>query len=136
MEMKKLQVWVSKEVDLKLRQLIAQKYGKYQRGLLSYEVESALKEWIALHTKAQASLHMEKLNPNPKVYVVWQEVKSYLSKNYYADLKPSQQVNIIHLREAVKAVRGGDKRTVEKWLNLFREFKLVKHITGAIWEIL
>jgi hypothetical protein len=48
-----LKVWISEELDGKLRELIAQKYKKYEKGLLSYEVEQALQTWLALHVEPQ-----------------------------------------------------------------------------------
>jgi len=34
------------------------------------------------------------------------------------------------------AVRGGDRRTIDKWLNIFVKMGLVKPITSATWEII
>jgi hypothetical protein len=48
-----LHIWLSPEIDDKLRELIFKKYSKYEKGLLSHEVEEALKNWLLLHTQTQ-----------------------------------------------------------------------------------
>jgi hypothetical protein len=145
MKKRSIHIWLSPEIDNKLRELIAKKYSRYEKGLLSHEIEEALKNWVLLHTQAQNlklgvpnainSTLENTINPGLKVHMVWEQVRDYLLKNYYAELKPSQQISEPHLRQAIKAVRGSDPRTVRKWLKLFQEFKLVKHIVGAIWEV-
>jgi hypothetical protein len=144
-----LYVRISPEIDYKLRELIFKKYSKYEKGLLSHEVEEALKNWILLHLQTHTQTQNLKLgvpnainptlentiNPSLKVHKVWEQVRDYLLKNYYTELKPSQQISEPHLRQAIKAVRGSDPRTVRKWMKLLEEFKLIKHIVGAIWEI-
>jgi hypothetical protein len=77
-----------------------------------------------------------KPNPTPKVVNVFLQVKDYLLKNWYLELIPGQQVARVHLEKAITAVRGGDKRTIEKWLNIFIKMGLVKPITSATYEIL
>jgi hypothetical protein len=145
MKKRPLHIWLSPEIDNKLRELIAKKYSRYEKGLLSHEIEEALKNWVLLHTQAQnLKLGVPNdikpplnniINPSLKVHRVWEQVRDYLLKNYYAELKPSQQILDVHLRQAIKAVRGSDPRTVKKWMKLLEEFKLIKHIVGAIWEI-
>jgi hypothetical protein len=140
-----LYVRISPEIDYKLRELISKKYSKYEKGLLSHEVEEALKNWLLLHTQTQNlklgapnainPILENTINPGLRVHRVWEQVRDYLLKNYYTELKPSQQILDVHLRQAIKAVRGSDPRTVRKWMKLFEEFKLIKHIVGAIWEI-
>ena len=91
----KLQVWIPEPLYEGLLQLIAGKYVKTcTGGLLSYEVALALKNWIALHAQAQKPSTVVKPNPTPKVYAVWEQVKDYLLKNYYLDLKPTQQLTL------------------------------------------
>jgi hypothetical protein len=136
MEKTQLKVWINKSLDEKFRSLIQEKYKKYERGLLSYEVENALRYWIALHTNAQNIMAGNKPNPTPKVVNVFLQVKDYLLKNWYLELIPGQQVARVHLEKAITAVGGGDKRTIEKWLNIFIKMGLVKPITSATYEIL
>mgnify|MGYP005658278459 CR=1 FL=1 len=44
-----LLVWISEDVDRKLRELIQQKYKEFQKGILSAEVEVAIRNHIAAH---------------------------------------------------------------------------------------
>ena len=130
----KLLVSIPESLDRKLRRLIAQKYEKYEKGLLSYEVELAIRNWLALHTNAQTPL--QKPNPVPKVALAFAQVKDYLLTNYYETLQPGQQINLKHLEKAIMETRGSDPRTVKKWLRLFVDFKLVKPIVGNVWEVI
>jgi hypothetical protein len=131
-----IHIWISSEVDESLRKLIVKKYGRYEKGLLSREVEEALTNWILQHRGEREISEVKTLNPPSKVYRVWRDVKDYLLKKYYQDLSPTQTITEKHLVEAIKAVRGSDPKTVRKHLNDFQEFKLIKHIAGAIWEVL
>jgi len=133
----KLQVWIPNTLNEKFRELIHQKYQKYEKGLLSYEVEMALRHWLALHTNTQNTFSLSgKPNPPPRVMHVFNQVKDWLLSHYYYELQTGQQISIDHLKKAIMVVRGSDPRTIEKWLKVFVKMKLVKPITGASWEIL
>jgi len=134
-EKEKVGLFISRSVMEKFRALIQQKYEKYEKGLLSYEAELAFRNWLALHTNAQTRLI--KPNPKPKVALVFAQVKEFLASNYYFDsITPGQQVPLTHLENAIRAIRGSDPRTIKKWLQAFRKFKLIKPITGNLWEVL
>ena len=130
-----LLVYISENVADKLRELIALKYRRFQKGLLSWEVEQALSHWIALHTKAQRGLIAKAPNPTPNAVRVFYEIKHYLLSKYYEELPAGSTVLDKHLREAIMAVRGSDPRTVKKWLKTLSKFHLIKHLGGALWEI-
>ena len=132
----KLGVFLPKSLVENFRNLIMQKYNRYEKGLLSYEVEMALRSWLALHTKAQKTLEVKKPNPTPKVYMYFAEVKDYLLRKYYTELWSGQQIPYKHLEEAIINTRGADKRTVQKWLRIFHTSGLVKPVTSASWEIM
>jgi hypothetical protein len=129
-------LFISEELEAKLRALINQKYKLYEKGLLSNEVELALRNWIALHTNAQTTLDINPPNPTPKVALVFAQVKQYLLNNWYYELLPGQQIPLTHLEKAIMAVRGSDKRTVRRWLESFHKMGLVKPITASVWELL
>lgn len=129
-------VWLEPETNTKLRGLIQSKYQKYERGLLSNEIEQAVLNWVALHTSAQTSLEVTTPNPTFRVRVVFQQVKNYLTKTFYDELQSGQQINVEHVRTAIAECRGSDKRTVEKWLRSFVKMKLLKPVAGAVWEIM
>jgi hypothetical protein len=133
----KVGFFLSDSLIEKLRLLIMQKYQKYERGLLSYEVEQALRAWLALHTNSQKSLEQQKLpNPSSKVAITFAQVKQYLLSHYYFELHQGQQIPLKHLKEAIMNVRGSDPRTVSKWLKTFESMHLIKPVTSATWELL
>jgi len=130
-----LLVYISRETDRKLREFIALTYRRFEKGLLSHEVERAIQHWIAMHTNAQTQLTGKGPNPTPLVVQAYQSVKRYLMRNYYMELPPGSVVVEKHLREAIMATRGSDPRTVKKWLRTFTAFHLIKHLGGARWEL-
>jgi hypothetical protein len=131
-----VKAWIHDDVQLKLRQLINQKYSKYEKGCLSYEVEQAIRHWLALHTKAQTIIEVNKPNPTPKVYMMFAEVKDYLLRTWYGELNSGQQIPRIHIENAIANIRGSDKRTIEKWFRIFHKNGLIKPVTSASWEIM
>ena len=132
----KVGFYLDRKLVENFRALIQKKYGEYQKGLLSYEAEMALRNWIGLHTNAQSEILRNAPNPTPKVILVFSQVKEYLLKNYYFELKPGQQIPRIHLENAIVAVRGSDPRTIKRWLRAFHKMGLIKPVTSATWEIL
>jgi hypothetical protein len=133
---KPLFVRIDEEIQTKFRKLIIQKYTKYEQGYLSYEVEQALRYWLALHTKAQNIIENQKPNPTPKVYLTFAEVKDYLLRTKYYELKNGQQIPRSHIEEAIMNTRGSDRRTIEKWFRIFHKNGLIKPVTSASWEIM
>jgi hypothetical protein len=134
---RKVQIWcyIPEDLNDELRQLIQEKYKHYVRGLFSWEVEQAIRHWLAMHKEAQGAKIINRANPRHDVGAVFTQVKRYLLQNYYEELIPGATIPLRHLEEAIMAVRGGDKRTVRKWLELFHRFGLVKPITQAVWEL-
>jgi hypothetical protein len=102
--------------------------------LLSYDFELALRHWIALHTGTQAS-EIATSNPTPRVALVFAQVKKYLLDNFYFELRPGQQIPLIHLEKAIMDVKGSDVRTIRRWLWAFNKMGLAKPITPSMWEI-
>jgi hypothetical protein len=131
-----VKAWIHDDVQVKLRQLINQKYSKYEKGYLSYEVEQAIRYWLALHTKAQTIIEVNKPNPTPKVYMTFAEVKDFLLRTWYGELNSGQQIPRIHIENAIANIRGSDKRTIEKWFRIFHKNGLIKPVTSASWEIM
>lgn len=142
MEKVKLQVYIDKDVDRKLRELIQVKHKEYCKGLLSYEVEMALREWMALHTRTQTleepscvKYVEETVNPPFRIGQVFNQVKEYLLKTHYDTLQSGQVINRKHLEEAIGAVRGTDRRTIRKWIETFHKYHLLKFISPMAWEV-
>jgi len=134
----KIQGWIPKSLDAKFRELITQKYNKYERGLLSYELEMALRSWLSLHADTQRSIDAKKHpNPEPKARIAFFKIKSYLLSNFYYELSPGQQVPLIHLHRAIENVIGTDQRTINKWMRIFDKNGLIKQSgSSATWEII
>ena len=126
-------IYVNRDIVEQLKRLIAIKYGKVERGLISREAEEALAYWIRLHTQMHTnSVVIERINPHPKVHRVFEQVKDYFRKKYkYIP----QQVTWSDLEEAISAIRGSDRRTIKKWIEQFIRWKLVKPIAPGVYEI-
>lgn len=127
--------YISSDLDKKFREFLVFKYRTIERGLISNEIEQALGHWIALHTKAQKTLVDKAPNPLPKVTKVFLEIKQYLLSRYYEVLEPGTVVPWSFLKEAIKQTRGSDKRTIQKWLKVFHQSKLIKPLEGNSWEL-
>jgi len=129
--------YIDKKLFEEFKRLCFQKHENFH-GAMSYEVEQALQSWIAQHTQNHTrQLVVNKVNPQPRVFTVFNQVKEYLKEKYgYAAIVPGQQVPRVHLRDAIMAVRGLDYRTVSKWMGLFTKLKLIKWIAGELYEVL
>jgi hypothetical protein len=129
--------YLSKKLVGEFRNLAFQKHGNLH-GSLSYEAEAALGNWLIQNTQNHTKqLIINKVNPAPKVFRVFTQIKSYLKEKYgYAALISGQQVPRQHLVEAISMVRGVDDRTIRSWLRRFASAKVIKWIAGEIFEVL
>lgn len=133
-----LRAYVPKEVYIGIRDLAWAKYGRF-RGALSYEVEQALRVWLAEHTRehTQKAHIFETANPRPKVAQVFSQIKQYLEREYgYAAILPGQQIPRKHIIAAISNVRGPDPRTIKKWFDAFVANKLLRMISPEVYEVL
>jgi uncharacterized protein YcgL (UPF0745 family) len=127
-------LYIDRKLFEQFKRLCFQKYEKFH-GALSYEVEQALQSWIALHT--QDTHKVGAVNPQPRVYKVFNQVKEVLKERFgYSAIVPQLQIPRIHLVEAITCVRGVDERTVNTWMSRFQKFKLIKHVGGELFEVL
>jgi hypothetical protein len=125
---------IDKGVYDEIKRLAFMKYGSF-RGCLSWEVEQALRAWIAHHKNFHKNLDMA--NPKPRPARVFDQVKKYLEERYgYGALITGQQIPRQHLVEAIAAVRGTHPNTIKHWMDQFIRFKLIKWIGGEVFEIL
>jgi hypothetical protein len=118
------------------KQLVYAKHGDFY-GALSYEVEQAIQAWLATHTQNHTKqLATNKVNPVPRAYPIFQQVKAYLKEKFgYGAIVSGQQIPRVHLVEAIAAIRGNDERTIQKWMQTFQKFKLIKWIAGEVYEV-
>lgn len=132
----RIQAWISDEIDAKFRKFIQQKYKKYERGLLSYEVESALQAWIIQHTNSQTQLDIKiKPNPTPSSARVYREVKAYISGHYDVEFTGNTQLHEKFIIEAITTLRGNDPRTIKSWMQTFERMGLIKILARPMWEM-
>ena len=127
-------VYLQKGLIKEFRQFVATQYGKYEHGLLSFEVSQALRAWMSTHKDTQTELQHKSPNPSPNVFLVKEKVKEYLRVQFgYEQIYkvPKQQVI-----QAISAVRGTDDRTVQKWVRLFEKYHLLKWVTPNVVEFL
>jgi hypothetical protein len=130
----KFGVYLNKELIERFRCFVAEQYGKVGRGLISFEVAQALDSWMSTHKGTQAQLATKGPNPLPNVFIVKEQVKSYLMSQFgYENIYkiPKKQVEI-----AIGALRGTDSRTIEKWIKLFEKYGVMKWITPNVVEFL
>ncbi len=131
-----LYVSINKEIEGKLRRLIIAKYGEYRKGYLSAEVEAALEAWINTHKYTQANgKAINNINPLPRYYQIWQQVKNFIRHRYDVNLEEVHQIPVKMVKEAIAFIRGTDPRTVRKWLRIFQEQGLIKYIDINIVEV-
>lgn len=134
-------VYLDKDLWEEFRRLAFMKHDGFR--YLSYEVEQALRAWLALHRSPPGGREIQrnfskvssKVNPTPKVLRAFEQVKEYLAKKFNCPITEGSQVSRDHLIEAIANTRGTDPKTISKWLNLFEKFKLVKHIAGKVYEV-
>lgn len=131
-----LLLWIDESVDSRFRELISEKYKKYEKGQLSYEGELALRSWLSLHTATQEDLDINTPNPVPKVQLKFAKIKQFLGDGVYRELSSGQQVPVQLLKRAIENVIGSDPRTIKKYMRLFDENGLIKHVTGNVWEVM
>jgi len=132
---KQLNVLINEDVLEKFRRLVKMKYTNL-KGVMSLEVEQALKHWILLHTQDAHKPMIASPNPQPNVAIVFQQVKDYLKNKYGIEFFPGQQIHRRFIVEGIRVVRGTDPRTVRKWVSLFLEYKLIKPISANLFEVL
>jgi len=131
-----LHVLLPESLLREFREMIALKYKTIARGLISWEVEQALRNWIALHRDEHTDAQIAPPNPPANVFKVYRQVKDWLEKHYDVELEKGAHISRIILERAISAVRGGDRRTIRKWMKLFHEFELIKPLTAGVWELL
>jgi len=128
-----LLVYIDKKVLEDLRRLVKAKYDG-MRGI-SWEVENALRNWIAMHMEGK-EIKARRVNPAPRVFMVWRQVRDYIEGKYGKYLFYGEQVSRSRIVEAIKNVRGFDNRTVKKWLNAFIGSGILKPIAPEVFEVL
>lgn len=125
-------VYLEPKINSDLRSLIQKKYGKFMRGLLSLEVNEALRYWIKAYAQSTQDMHNSlgsfhaPITETPKIYAHFERFKAYLQKAYNLQLSENPEIDENILISCIKDVFGSDKRTVKKYFNEFVEHGLIK----------
>jgi len=135
-DLEQLHLWIPRSVVRRFRELIAVKYKTYEKGLLSWEATQALQNWIELHMGEHTRAQISRPNPPANVYKVYLQVRDWMELECGREFERGNQVGAPFLEKAIAAVRGGDKRTIRKWMKLFHQFGLIKPLTAGVWELL
>jgi hypothetical protein len=120
----------------RFKELVIAKYGKLD-GFLSYELGVAIKQYIASYkvantvcTRTQiqqtSTAQTGKTNPSPKTLNVYHQIKDYPRNSVLYEDELPHFIPEKHLREAVNALRGTDKRTYAKWYSDFVSYGCIK----------
>ena len=129
-EKTQFKAFLTPETIQNFKQMIAIKYKTVGHGLISEEVEEALKSWIkqqGTHNGTQIDI-----KPQPKIFAVWGLVRNYLIKKYgYAP----DNVRLSEIKEAIEVVRGGDGRTINRWYKDFVKWDFIKEVSPMIYEL-
>lgn len=135
-------VYIDENLWREFRDLVRRKHEEF-KGSVSYEVEQALQHWLALHREKERNSNgvgfkiLNPQNPPPKVLKAFAQVKEYLKEKYgYAAIVTGSQIPRKHIVEAVEFVRGHDPKTIEKWMSLFRKYRLIKPLSPEVFEVL
>jgi len=133
----KVGLWLDAELWHTFKRFIGQTYEWYH-GILSEHVERALENYIfgkdpfkntRTHTNAQKNTKHVRDRVLAAYIEVWGELQRRLGI-----LQDGTRVSEAWLRRAISTVRGGDERTVRKWIRLFMGHGYV-HNQGGIWEL-
>jgi len=128
-----LNVIVSRKLLNELKKLISWKHGEYRKGLLSQEVEEALWCWVRMHTQKHTNSTDEPPVKGGKIEKVWDRIRQLIKEKY--GFMP-QQISRRDLEWAIAEVRGGDKRTISKWIRLFLQYKYIDTVNPSVFKIL
>jgi len=102
-------------------------------GAISQEGEEMVRSWIIAHTQNYTQTLVPNIvNPTPKVFKVYLQIKAYM-KEKLGDVPHT--IAKRHIFDAITAIRGLDPRTIKKWFDLFDQNKCIKFIAGEIWEL-
>lgn len=123
-------------MDNRFRAMVATKYLRFERGLLSHEVEEALKLYLTSVNTQTQNTQASVNNRIPHIQNLKQQIRRYLVESGKYENEYMRNVHYNHLREAIGMIRGSDNRTVEKWLKLLVSFNCIRQVGGFQWEIL
>jgi hypothetical protein len=136
-----LYVFIPEELAARLRRFIALKHQTTEKGLLSLEVEQALRNYLAVqstqqqNTQINKSSYLQQQNQILKVKKVMEDIQKYLIESeLYVDIP--QFILEKHLDQAIANLRGVDKRTIKTWKQLLEQYGHIRKSGLSRYEIL
>jgi hypothetical protein len=134
-----LYVFVLEELAARLRRFIALKHQTTEKGLLSLEVEQALRNYLTVQSTQQQNTQIKsshsQQNQILKVKKVMEEIQKYLIESQlYVDIP--QFILEKHLDHAITNLRGVDKRTIKTWKQLLEQYGHIRKSGLSRYEIL
>jgi hypothetical protein len=119
-------IYITKKTYEKLCKFIQKKHKKNKKyGLITVEVENAIINWIN-----QQNIIKDNSVP-PRIQRSYHSVKEILTDNYNCHFYATKK----QLINAIKTVKGSDKRTIKKWIELFERHKQIKRDSLNTWII-
>ena len=126
---KGIYVYLDEPVFESLWEYIKEIYKESIYGALSAEVQNAIVEYLRIK---HAQIHTRPLNPRtPTVHRICREIVQRLKDEGFVN-----QVSSRVLAKVIGEVRGADRRTVRKWVELLEKNGYTKSIGTYTWEIL
>ena len=133
-----LYVFVPEELATRLRRFIALKHQTVEKGLLSLEVEQALRNYSAVQSTQQQNTQSGRSssqNQIIKVKKVMADIQQYwIDSGLYVEIP--QYFLEKHLDEAIANLRGIDKRTIKTWKQYLEQHGYIRKTGLHQYEIL
>ena len=115
-------IQLEKELWDKLIEIGPKMYG-VSRGWLSPIVNEALRMWLS------PRIHATHANPPRKVWAKFKEVKKTIAEILGIPVEEIKECTEKQLEIAITMTIGSDKRTIEKYKQLFEKLGLIKNMS-------
>ena len=128
-------IHLSDDIDEKLRKFIALKYQKVQKGLLSYEVEQAIRNHICVYNIQQSTqARPSDENQYSRVSQLRDQIILYLIEVH--GVENPKGIIEKHLDESIGRMRGIDPRTIKNWKQRFLEYGCIRKSGSHYYDFL
>jgi len=116
-----VKIFLPKTLFETLKSYIRLKYGKEQKGALSYEIARAIKHYLKEESipRKKSDIRM------PRFLVVYNKVKELIQKTKGEEVKV---VSYSDLAWAISVVRGSHPKTIRTWISTFIKMKLIEPV--------
>ena len=121
----RLSVVISSETNDLFREFVVLKHNKFERGLLSFEFETAILNYIHAKQSTHTQNHTRDNQEQFKVNQLKEGIILYLHQKY--NIENAKGIELKHLNEAISYLKGIDARTVKKWKMALIQFKCIRY---------